>query len=108
MIFSADYRCVNCKCLPARYDDDYADGNVDVNDIGALSEKNGIMWGKFRGFEKFPHIIPFFFSEDNHMPMTIQYLPRCDCDSLAADPDSFCSNGDVCKVCRIAILMVRS
>ena len=43
---------------------------------------------------------------DNHMTMMIQYLPRCDCDSLAADPDSFCSNGDVCKVSRITILMV--
>ena len=32
------------------------------------------------------------------MTMMIQYLPRCDCDSLAADPDSFCSNGEVCKV----------
>ena len=32
-------------------------------------------------------------------------MNRCDCDSLAADPDSFCSNGEVCKVSVLVIVI---
>ena len=37
--------------------------------------------------------------------ITTAMMNRCDCDSLAADPDSFCSNGEVCKVSVLVIVI---
>ena len=37
--------------------------------------------------------------------ITTAMINRCDCDSLAADPDSFCSNGEVCKVSVLVIVI---
>ena len=37
--------------------------------------------------------------------ITTAMMNRCDCDSLAADPDSFCSNGEVCKVSVFVIVI---
>ena len=38
--------------------------------------------------------------------ITTAMINRCDCDSLAADPDSFCSNGEVCKVSVLVIVIL--
>ena len=39
-----------------------------------------------------------------HRKVQNNLLSRCNCDSLAADPDSFCSNGEVCKVSVVIVL----